>query len=306
MMLKLALKLLKLNILLFVFVLLASSCKHTTPFTEEHYFQALGKDSNIVATADVKRLNEAYQGALSTGVSYVDDNADRVSIALYKDEYNESDVYPANIEDLKFYGGIEGNFSSFIGNTGLSWSKPFFKVKEEGIKYYTNAENTIELGFPESGILLFASDSYAKAYDESINNRELYISDVDADRMSQAIISCYVQEPKTMVDLGFDLPLATLMQMKKALVSVIEENGIYYLNGQLEMKSEKLAKTMMTILRNMEIQKAKKNGERPNYKLISEYYVQSGEFIELAPQPLDSAAFKDVVNKISSISGGLI
>lgn len=306
MMLRSASKLLKLNVFFILVLVLASSCKHTSPLEGQYYFQALGKEANIVATADVKKLNEAYPNAVSTGVSYIDDNAERVSVALYKDEYNETDTYPVPAEELKFYGGIEGKFSKTLGNSGLSLSKEFSKVKEGKIKYYTNAEQTLNLAFPESDLLLFASDSYVKAYDESYKNRQLYINDVDAERMGSAIVSCYVREPKTMIDLGFDLPLATLLQMNKALVSVNEENGQYYLNGQLELKDEKLAKTMMTILRNMEIQKAKRNGERPNYALISTYYVQEGEFIELAPQLLDSNKFKEVVNKISNIAGGLI
>ncbi len=305
-MLRSTLKSLKLNLLILSLLVLAVSCKHTSPLEGQYYFQALGKEANIVATADVQKLNEAYPGAIETGVGFIDNNAERVSVALYKDEYNETDAYPATMEDLKFYGGIEGKFSASLGNTGLSLSKQFSKVKEGKLKYYTNEAQSLSLAFPESNLLLFTSDSYAKAYDETYQNRQLYIGDVDAERMGNAVVSCYVREPQTMIDLGFDLPLATLLQMEKALVSVNEDKGQYFLNGQLEMKSEKLAKTMMTILRNMEIQKAKRNGERPNYSLIAEYYVQSGEFIELAPQLLDSTQLKDVVNKISNIAGGLI
>ncbi len=302
---KLALKWLKLNLLIAVVAVLALSCKHTTPFQEEHYFQALGKESNLVATADIKKLNSAYPGSLATGVPYVDNNAERMSIALFKDEYKEEDVYPAPFTELKYYGALEGDFSSFIGNTGLSWSKPFFKAKDTEVKYYTNTEGSLNLAFPQNGILLFASDSYPQAYEESIKNRQLYINTEDATSMASSVVSCYVQDPKTMIDLGFDLPLSVLLQMHKALVSVVEKEGVYYLEGKLEMRSEKLAKTMLTLLRNIEIQRLKKEGEKPNYAILGAMYLQDGAFIQIAPKQLANTEVKTFVDKLSIISGGV-
>jgi hypothetical protein len=283
-----------------------TGCASTSPYKEEYYFQALGGEAKIVATADAAKLEKAYPGGLSLGVGYIDDNVTRYSVALYKDEYGEEDVYPVPFADLKFYGAAEGKFSSFIGNTGLSWSKPFFKVKENGLKYYTNDERSISLAFPSNGILLFASDSYEKAYEESIKNRKKTISDEDAAVMASSVVSCYVEDPKTMFDLGFDLPLSVLTQMKKALVAVDEGEDSYYLKGTLEMKSEKLAKTMLTILRNNEVAKAKRNGEKPDYKALSALYVQDGAFIEIAPEKISDEEMKATVDKISVISGGLL
>ena len=178
-------------------------------------------------------------------------------------------------------------------------------VQTCALPIYTNTEGSLNLAFPQNGILLFASDSYPQAYEESIKNRQLYINTEDATSMASSVVSCYVQDPKTMIDLGFDLPLSVLLQMHKALVSVVEKEGVYYLEGKLEMRSEKLAKTMLTLLRNIEIQRLKKEGEKPNYAILGAMYLQDGAFIQIAPKQLANTEVKTFVDKLSIISGGV-
>lgn len=302
-MLRSALRLLKLSFL--TAVLLLSSCKSTISFEKDYYFQSLGKDSNLVATVDLKQLKAIDPALMSTGIGYVDDNATRFSVALYKDEYKDDD-YPSSFDDLSYYGAIEGKYSSSLGNTALSFSKEFSKVKDSGLKYYENDDKSFQFAFAQKDMILFANGDYVKAYDESLRSREITITDSDADKMANALAAFYVREPKTMLDLGFDLPLSVLVQMQKALVYLYQDEGCYYLGGELLMRDEKLAKTMLTLLRNIEVQNARKFGQRPNYSLLSSIYVLSDAKIAIERKEISEEEFYSFLKRLNSVSADLI
>lgn len=302
-MLRSALRLLKLSFL--TALLLLSSCKSTISFEKDYYFQSLGKASNMVATVDLKQLKAIDPVLLSTGIEYVDDNATRLSLVLYKEESKDDD-YPSSLDNLSYYGAIEGKYSSSLGNTALSFSKEFSKVKDSGLKYYENDDKSLQLAFAQKNMILFANGDYIKAYDESIKSREITITDDDAGKMADALAAFYVREPKTMLDLGFDLPLSVLVQIEKALVYLYQDEGRYYLGGELLMRDEKLAKTMLTLLRNIEVQNARKFGQKPNYSLISSIYVLSDAKIAIEKKEISEEEFYNFLHKLNSVSVNLI
>ena len=163
-----------------IVLLILTSCTHTHEFKDGYYFQAMGEDSEIVVTVDTQKAREVRPTLLGVNdslLSSILDKSSRISVSLSKDEYKEDDPYPAYIASMNISGAIEGDYSKFIINTGLGFSKDFSKVKEDGVKYYTNSENTIELGSPTSGVILFSNDSYKELYDTTIKNRVIKISD---------------------------------------------------------------------------------------------------------------------------------
>ena len=122
-------------------VLVLSGCVHESPFTGDsgYFFQAMGRDSEIVLTADTGRVKEEMPSMLATGSSVMDelfDRSTRVSVAFYKDVYGGEEEYPADLADFDYYGGLEGNYGSFTINTALAWSSQFHKEKVDGVKYY--------------------------------------------------------------------------------------------------------------------------------------------------------------------------
>ena len=193
---------------LMIMVLMAlTGCAHHSPFEDsgEYFFQAMGKDSEIVLTADSGKIRQTLPSALETGSAVLNelfDRSTRISVAFYKDSYGGEADYPANLADFDYYGGLEGNYGSFTINTALAWSGVFHKEKEEGIKYYTDDQGSIQVAVPDSGILLFASQSYVQAYRDLIEERIIRISDETAARIGSSLFGIYVHSPQTMIDLG--------------------------------------------------------------------------------------------------------
>ena len=99
-------------IIVLVGALALTGCVHQSPFTGEsgYFFQAMGRDSEIVLTADTGRVKEEMPSLLTTGSSVMDelfDRSTRVSIAFYKDVYGGEADYPADLADFDYYGGLD-------------------------------------------------------------------------------------------------------------------------------------------------------------------------------------------------------
>ena len=193
-----------------ILLVLLTGCVHNSPFTGsgEYFFQAMGKDGEIVVTADTERLKESMPAVLETGtvLDELFDRSTRLSISFYKDSYSESDPYPADLSSFDFHGG----------------SKEFHKEKQEGVKYYTNDEGTLNLAVPKSGLLLFASDDYIETYAELFSNRVLNIPSDTAENMAESLMGMYVKSPQTMINLGFELPYSVIAKMSDAVLYVLE------------------------------------------------------------------------------------
>ena len=52
-----------------ILLVLLTGCVHNSPFTDsgEYFFQAMGKDGEIVVTADTERLKESMPAVLEAG-----------------------------------------------------------------------------------------------------------------------------------------------------------------------------------------------------------------------------------------------
>ena len=266
-----------------IVLLILTSCTHTHEFKDGYYFQAMGEDSEIIVTVDTQKAREVRPTLLGVNdslLSSILDKSSRISVSLYKDEYKEDDPYPADIASMNISGAIEGDYSKFIINTGLGFSKDFSKVKEDGVKYYTNSENTIELGSPTSGVILFSNDSYKELYDTTIKNRVIKISDEKAALIGESVMGLYVRSPQTMIALGFEIPLSVIVQMSDAVIYVVEKDSVFYLYADITMKSSSLAKTLNTLLRNQVVAEIKRQGEKPDFKVLGQqYYTQDDKVL---------------------------
>ena len=290
-------------------VLLLTSCVTRSPFKEEYYFQAMGTDSEIVMTADVAKLKTMEGSLLGVNdplLSELIERSNRLSLSLYKDEYSEDDAYPSSLSDLEFYGAAEGDFPSFTVNTALSWSKELHKEKRNGVKFYTNDEGSIEVAVPKSGVLLFASKSYDEAYKKTISDRVIYIPSDTAALLGESVIGLYVRSPKTMIDIGFELPSSVIYQMSDAVIYVVEKDGSYYLNADITMKDENLASTLIKLLRNQIVAELRRAGVRPDYTALAEQYRQSGSVVSIREREMDSESISALTEKITGAAGGLI
>ena len=203
-------------------------------------------------------------------------------------------------------GAIEGDYSKFMINTGLGFSKEFSKVKEDGVKFYSNEERTIELGSPTNGVILFSNDSYAELYDNTIKNRVIKISDEKAKLLGESVMGLYVRSPQTMISLGFDLPYSVIIQMSGAVIYVIENEGVFYLYADITMKSPSLAKTLNTLLRNQVVAELKRLGEKPDFKALALQYYTEDDKVMIRDRVMSESELAAFELQIKAASGSLI
>ena len=292
-----------------IVLLILTSCTHTHEFKDGYYFQAMGEDSEIVVTVDTQKAREVRPTLLGVNdslLSSILDKSSRISVSLSKDEYKEDDPYPDDIASMNISGAIEGDYSKFIINTGLGFSKDFSKVKEDGVKYYTNSENSIELGSPTSGVILFSNDSYKELYDTTIKNRVIKISDEKAALIGESVMGLYVRSPQTMIALGFEIPLSVIVQMSDAVIYVVEKDSVFYLYADLTMKSSSLAKTLNTLLRNQVVAEIKRQGEKPDFKVLGQQYYTQDDKVLIRDRVMNEAELTAFEMQLKVASGSII
>lgn len=290
-------------------LLILTSCTHTHEFKDGYYFQAMGEDSEIIVTVDTQKAREVRPTLLGVNdslLSSILDKSSRISVSLSKDEYIEDDPYPADIASMNISGAIEGDYSKFIINTGLGFSKDFSKVKEDGVKYYTNSENSIELGSPTSGVILFSNDSYKELYDTTIKNRVIKISDEKAALIGESVMGLYVRSPQTMIALGFEIPLSVIVQMSDAVIYVVEKDSVFYLYADITMKSSSLAKTLNTLLRNQVVAEIKRQGEKPDFKVLGQQYYTQDDKVLIRDRVMNEAELTAFEMQLKVASGSII
>ena len=286
-----------------VLVLLLASCVHQTPFKSEYYFQAMGESSELVVTADVKKLEGTSLDVLpkdGIGKTLID-RADRINVAL---DPKTLDKYPLEVSDYDIYGAFEGNYGSVTVNTALSWSKEFSKEKEDGIKYYTNG--TLSAAVPKSGLLLFSNSDYVEAYKKTFSERVKLIEDEIAAKMAASTASLFVRTPQTLLDLGFELPETALKQIYTSYFMLDEVDGKVLMSGSMIMFDKSGARTMNTILRNQVVQNIKRSGQKLDVKAISGYFSYEDDVVTINAFPLEGDMKDKALKMISQSIEGLM
>ena len=157
-----------------ILMLVLTSCMHQSPFRSEYYFQAMGREGDIVITVNDSSLLSGFLPDEIIG------RAVRISAVVNADG--------------GIYGGAEGDFGYTGINALLDWAPEFRKV--DGDPFYFQARSSsFEAAVPESGLLLFSSVSYPEAYALTVSDRSLVIDDRTAAEMASHDAAVYMNHP---------------------------------------------------------------------------------------------------------------
>lgn len=279
-------------------ILVLSGCVHHSPFLSEYYFQAMGDAGELVMTMDASSLKES---SLDIPENAILERSERISVAMNPEG---STLYPLPLSDWTIYGAAEGNFGKILVPTAISYMDGFERIKEDGVKYYSNG--SISVGVPETGILLFSTGDYLEAKDKTLDNRSLLIPSELASDMAENLFSIYVSEPKTMMDLGFELPYAVLSGMNYALITVDETNERFFLSSVVDFKDERDAKTFTTLMRNMIVQEIRREGGKLDFKALSDMIVCERNRSYINDREMTREEVDLYLERALALSGGLI
>ena len=109
-----------------------------------------------------------------------------------------------------------------------------------------------------------------------------------------------------MIDLGFDLPYAVLSGMNFALITVEENSDGFFLSSLVDFKDQRNAQTFTTLMRNMVVQEMRRDGEKLDFKKLSEMIVSDGRCSYINSRKLDNEEVDLYLERALSLSGGLI
>lgn len=275
-----------------------SSCVHHSPFVKEYYFQAMGDDGELVMTMDATSLKDS---TLSIPENAILDRSDRISVAMSPEE---STLYPLPLSEWTIYGAAEGNFGTILVPAAISHIDGFEVMRSDGSRYYSNGY--VSVGVPETGILLFSTGDYLEAKRKTLDERSILIPFEMADAMADNLFSIYVSKPETMIDLGFEIPYAVLSGMEYALITIDEKSGDFFLSATVAFSSERNAQTFTTIMRNMVVQKIRREGGKLDFKALSNLIVQNGSLSLINGMEITESEVDSYLERALSLSGGLI
>ena len=273
--------------------LLLTSCVHKSPFVDEYYFQAMGGESDFVVSVDVDKIKKEDPTLIGVNdplIKELIERSSRISVSLTSDEYP--------MKDINYSGALEGDFSKFLLNTGMLWSSEFEKVNVEH-EYYTNGD--IQARVAKNGLFLFSNEDYEKLYETTYENRVIHISDDIASLIASNVMGLYVKDPKTMFDLGFELPLAVLSKIDYALMYVCLIDGAYYLNTDIYMKETNDSNTLLSLIRNAVLAGLKSEGIRPDVKALAKQYKKDKNIVQLRDIVMSDEQVKTFTSTITDL-----
>lgn len=276
----------RLALLAIAIVLLLCSCVTRSPYKEEQYFQAMGLDGQFVFTINAQLLDPTELiSSEDQAVQYIASRMDRLSIALN--------------EDSSFYGAIEGNFPKVLVNSALRISSQAQKLKdsETGLKYFRLEGSEVEASIPKSGIILFSNSDVVDTYMTTMENRVKRISDEDAKKLASSQIGFYVANPKTMLDMGFEIPKTALENISNVLL-VMDDNVI---SVDFTLRTEELAKTFSIIIKAGYIAKLKLSGQSVDISALKEMFTQELEKVSVTGIELTQQQISDIRATVFSL-----
>ncbi|MFA7370642.1 MAG: hypothetical protein WCY78_01800 [Sphaerochaetaceae bacterium] len=275
------------GITILLLTLLLSACVHKIP-KGEHYFQAMGDAGEVVVTvdtSDLKRLPfKIEEGSFSALLSRVN----RLSVALY--DLDEEEEF-SGLSNYAYYGALEGNIPAFLTNSAFKKDPDWSKVTEGKVRYYRNNQLGLDVYAVKQGLLLFASENYMKAYNKTYGNREVKIEQALADRMASALFGFYLASPKVMLDIGLNIP-KTVIPHIASMTFVVEEGTKegYVLGGIINMKSEKLARSLSILVKSSYISDKRRNKEPLGD--LTDLFILEGDAFYINSLPLTEAELK--------------
>ena len=226
----------------------------------------------------------------------------RLSLALVD---RRTDVPPLTTEftEFDYYGAIEGDFSKKLINGALSLSSVFTSEKDKAtkLKFFVDNESGLELAVPAKGIILFSNtdvvENYSKTYTEG---RTTYISDEDALKLASSQIGIYVANPRTMIDLGFEITEQALENIESILL-VMDDDVI---SVDFRIVSEELASSFSVLIKGSYVGNLRREGVKVNVSELKEMFTQELSTVRVNGMALSEeqkAAINEVVFSLLEI-----
>ena len=281
-------------------ILLLASCVTKNPIGDQEYFQGLGLDGQFVITVNADLLDVSeYVQTDDTAVNYITERMSRLSLALV-DRRSEIPTVTTEFTEFDYYGAIEGDFSQKLVNSALSLSSLFSssKDKKTKLKFFIDNESGLELAIPAKDIILFSNTDVVENYNQTYTEgRTTYISDEDALKLAMSQVGIYVANPRTMIDLGFDITEQSLENMDSILL-VMDDDKI---TVDFRIKSEELASSFSVLIKANYVGNLRREGVKVNVSELKEMFTQELTTVKVNGMPLteeQKASINEVVNSL--------
>ncbi|MCF7934283.1 MAG: hypothetical protein K9M84_01080 [Spirochaetia bacterium] len=227
-------------------LVLLSGCTHTTPFTDDHYFRALGRKNEMVVTVNMDQSAELLEGLSSeqqklSAIDGILDRTDRISLSI--DNSSGTAAAPA------FYGGLEGNFGYFTANTALKFSREWKRETDSSVVYFHSDQNALDVMIPRSGIVLFSQGDMAEVYRRTYAERELFIPYEVSRKMGDGIAAMYMESPDDIMYLTDQIPRTMLLSIDSVWLVLTGTRDDYRLTGLISANNDKASRVLGTLLR---------------------------------------------------------
>ena len=290
-------------LLAIVCVLLLASCVTKNPIGDQEYFQGLGLDGEFVITVNADLLDVSeYIESDDAAVSYITERMSRLSLALVD---RRTDVPPVTSEftEFDYYGAIEGDFSKKLVSGALNLSSLFTRSKDgkTKLKFYVDNESGLEVAVPADGIILFSNTDVVENYNQTYTEgRTTYISDEDALKLSASQIGIYVANPRTMINLGFEITEQSLENMDSILL-VMDDDKI---TVDFRIKSEELASSFSVLIKASYVGNLRREGVKVNVSELKEMFTQELSTVSVNGMPLteeQKASINEVIHSLLDI-----
>ena len=284
--------------LLLLFLL--SSCVTRSPIGDEQYFQGLGLDGEFVITINVQLLDvDQFIQSDDTAVNYITERMTRLSIALY-DSKGTAGPVTEDFSEFDYYGAVEGDFSKTLVNSALSVSSAFTSSKDKGTKlrFFIDTQSGLEAAVPANGIILFSTtdvvENYTQTYTEG---RATHISDEDAAKLAASQVGVYVSNPRTMIDLGFDINEVALSNIDSILM-VMDDDTI---SAEFRLKSDDLADSFSILIKAGYIGNLRREGKKVNVSELKEMFTQELSTVNVNGMKLSEEQKDSILQVVTSI-----
>lgn len=281
-------------------MLLLSSCVTKRPIGDEQYFQGLGLDGEFVITINAQLLDvDQYIQSDDTAVNYITERMTRLSIALY-DSKGTAGPVTEDFSEFDYYGAVEGDFSKTLVNSALSVSSAFTssKDKKTKLRFFVDERSGLEAAVPANGIILFSTtdvvDNYSQTYTEG---RPKHISDEDSAKLAASQVGVYVSNPKTMIDLGFEINETALSNIDSILM-VMDDDTI---SAEFRLKSEELADSFSILIKAGYIGNLRRDGKKVNVSELKEMFTQELSTVNVNGMTLSDEQKESILQVVTSI-----
>ena len=284
--------------LLLLFLL--SSCVTRSPIGDEQYFQGLGLDGEFVITINAQLLDvDQFIQSDDTAVNYITERMTRLSIALYDSKGTAGSV-TEDFSEFDYYGAVEGDFSKTLVNSALSVSSAFTSSKDKGTKlrFFIDTQSGLEAAVPANGIILFSTtdvvENFSQTYTEG---RTAHISDEDAAKLAASQVGVYVSNPRTMIDLGFDINEVALSNIDSILM-VMDDDTI---SAEFRLKSDDLADSFSILIKAGYIGNLRREGKKVNVSELKEMFTQELSTVNVNGMKLSEEQKDSILQVVTSI-----